>query len=263
MYKSAYQKLDKMSETLVSAQEDEQRKSKRKQEQAALVSRIGSRVPEAAEESIDRVMAGYIASMRQRAKEEGPKVEGGSVTGMAKPDNELSEGVTRPKNYGDVVYENTKLEDNEVDYRALAVGLKESADALGMDVEDLATIVSYETGGTFNPTKAGPTTKWGQHKGLIQFGEVQAKEYGVDWNNPYDSQLGPDGAIVRYFKDRGYKEGMGLLDAYSIVNAGSPGLYDRSDESAGGAPGTVKDKVTRQMSGHKAKARRLIEEYLM
>ncbi len=54
---------------------------------------------------------------------------------------------------------------------------------------------------------------------------------------------------------------MGLLDAYSIVNAGAPGLHNRSDEAAGGAPGTVKDKVDKQMAGHKAKARRLMEEF--
>lgn len=168
----------------------------------------------------------------------------------------------RPQTYGDVVYSQTKLEDNDVDYRTLAVGLKEAADELGMDVVDLATIVSYETGGTFNPTKGGPTTKWGKHRGLIQFGEPQAEEYGVSWDDPYGSQLGSDGAIVRYFRENGYKSGMGLLDAYSIVNAGAPGLYDRSDEAAGGAPGTVRDKVYKQMEGHRAKARRLVNEYL-
>lgn len=168
----------------------------------------------------------------------------------------------RPQTYGDVVYSQTKLEDNNVDYRTLAVGLKEAADELGMDVVDLATIVSYETAGTFNPTRSGPTTKWGKHRGLIQFGEPQVKEYGVNWDKPYESQLGSDGAIVRYFRDNGYESGMSLLDAYSIVNAGAPGLYDRSDEAAGGAPGTVRDKVDKQMEGHKAKAKRLVNEYL-
>lgn len=168
----------------------------------------------------------------------------------------------RPQTYGDVVYSQTKLEDNNVDYRTLAVGLKEAADELGMDVVDLATIVSYETAGTFNPTRGGPTTKWGKHRGLIQFGEPQVKEYGVNWDKPYESQLGSDGAIVRYFRDNGYESGMSLLDAYSIVNAGAPGLYDRSDEAAGGAPGTVRDKVDKQMEGHKAKAKRLVNEYL-
>lgn len=168
----------------------------------------------------------------------------------------------RPKSYDDVVYDKTYLEASDVDYQTVADGLKEAAEELGMDVVDLATIVSYETGGTFSPTKVGPTTKWGTHKGLIQFGEPQAEEYGIDWENPYSSQLGKDGAVVKYFKSKGFEPGMGIMDAYSIVNAGAPGRYDWSDEGAGGAEGTVRDKVNKQMSGHKAKARRLVEEYL-
>lgn len=134
----------------------------------------------------------------------------------------------------------------------------ESAGALQMDPLDLATIISYETAGTFDPTKAGPTTQWGQHKGLIQFGEPQAREYGVDWNNPLGSQLGANGAVVRYFQQNGWRPGMGLLDAYSIVNAGGPGRYNASDANNGGAPGTVRDKVTGQMDGHRAKAASLL-----
>jgi hypothetical protein len=77
-------------------------------------------------------------------------------------------------------------------------GIIQAARALGINPADLATIISYETGGTFDPTQAGPTTQWGQHRGLIQFGEPQAKANGVDWSNPVGSQLGPDGAIARY-----------------------------------------------------------------
>lgn len=141
---------------------------------------------------------------------------------------------------------------------ALAQGIYQSANALGMNPLDLATIVSYETGGTFDPTKAGPTTQWGQHKGLIQFGQPQAEKYGVDWNDPVGSQLGADGAVVRYFRDNGYQPGMGLLDAYSIVNAGAPGRYNASDANNGGAPGTVADKVNDQMAGHRRNAERLL-----
>ena len=183
------------------------------------------------------------------------------LNNLKKSVGDAPETSARPKTYDDVVYERTTLEDSNVDYKQVAKGLREAANTLGMNPIDLATIVSYETGGTFNPSKSGPTTKWGTHKGLIQFGEPQANQYGVDWNDPYGSQLGKEGAIVRYFKDRGYETGMGLLDAYSIVNAGAPGLYDRSDTAAGGAPGTVRDKVYKQMSGHKAKARRLMETY--
>ena len=140
----------------------------------------------------------------------------------------------------------------------LASGIISTANALGMDPVDLATIISYETAGTFDPTKAGPTTQWGQHRGLIQWGEPQAQQYGVDWSDPIGSQLGPDGAIVRYFENAGWQHGMGMLDAYSAVNAGRVGRYNASDANNGGAPGTVRDKVENQMSGHRAKAEALL-----
>ena len=137
-------------------------------------------------------------------------------------------------------------------------GILETANALGMDPLVLATIISYETAGTFDPAKAGPTTQWGQHRGLIQFGEPQAREYGVNWSDPIGSQLGPDGAIARYYRDNGWQPGMNMLDAYSIVNAGAPGRYNASDANNGGAPGTVADKVNGQMEGHRAKAMALL-----
>jgi hypothetical protein len=137
-------------------------------------------------------------------------------------------------------------------------GIQATAQSLGINPVDLATAISYETAGTFDPAKKGPTTKWGTHRGLIQFGEPQAAQYGVDWNNPVGSQLGPEGAVAKYLKATGVKPGMGLLDIYSAINAGGVGLYNRSDAAAGGAPGTVADKVRDQMDGHRAKAMALL-----
>jgi hypothetical protein len=137
---------------------------------------------------------------------------------------------------------------------------KETADALGMSIEDLLTIASYETGGTLNPRKKGPTTQWGQHEGLIQFGEPQRAKYGVDLSSDeaaMSSQLGKDGAIVRYMLDHGFEPGMSGLDAYSTINAGGPGRYSASDANNGGAPGDVMDKWERQMAGHRENARRM------
>jgi hypothetical protein len=140
----------------------------------------------------------------------------------------------------------------------LRTGIIATAQSLGMDPIDLATIISYETGGTFDPAQPGPTTQWGRHRGLIQFGEPQAREYGVNWSDPLGSQLGPDGAVARYFKDRGWRPGMSILDAYSIVNAGAPGRYGASDANNGGAPGTVADKVSGQFGPHREKAAALL-----
>lgn len=146
--------------------------------------------------------------------------------------------------------------DPNADYD-LATGIHQTATALGIDPVDLATVISYETGGTFDPTKRGPTTQWGQHRGLIQFGEPQAREYGVNWDDPVRSQLGPDGAVAKYLRATGVRPGMGIMDVYSAINAGGVGRYNRSDANNGGAPGTVADKVNNQMAGHRKNAERL------
>lgn len=142
----------------------------------------------------------------------------------------------------------------------IATGIIEAANELGVDPVDLATAISYETAGTFDPTKKGPTTQWGQHKGMIQFGEPQAAQYGVDWSDPVGSQLGSEGAVVKYLRGNGVTPGMGLLDIYSTINAGAPGLYHRSDANNGGAPGNVRDKVETQMDGHRQNALRLLQD---
>lgn len=140
-------------------------------------------------------------------------------------------------------------------------GIYETATELGVDPIDVAAIISYETAGTFDPRKKGPTTQWGQHEGLIQWGEPQAEEYGVNWDDPIRSQLGKDGAIVRYMRAAGVKPGMGIEDLYSAVNAGRVGRYNATDAHNGGAPGTVLDKVRDQFGGHYDKARSLFDGY--
>lgn len=119
-----------------------------------------------------------------------------------------------------------------------------------MNPVDLATAISYETGGTFDPWQPGPTTKWGQHRGLIQFGEPQRQQYGV-----YKGQSAADqmGSVENYLRDTGVKKGMGLLDIYSAINAGGVGRYGASDTAAGGAPGNVADKVA-GMAPHRVRA---------
>ncbi|RWO88901.1 hypothetical protein [Mesorhizobium sp.] len=138
---------------------------------------------------------------------------------------------------------------------SLSEAIKNEALRIGADPQDLATVMSYETGGTFDIWQAGPTTKWGQHRGLIQMGEPQRQKYG------YYKGMSVEDAVhasANYLVDSGFKPGMGLLDMYSTINAGAPGLYNRSDAAAGGAPGTVRDKVEQQMEAHKAKAASLL-----
>lgn len=137
----------------------------------------------------------------------------------------------------------------------IAKAFMTSAQRLGIDPVDLATVVSYETGGTFDPWQKGPTTQWGQHRGLIQFGEPQRKKYGVYEGQSIADQLVP---TEKYLTDAGVKPGMGLMDVYSAINAGSVGRNNASDANNGGAPGTVADKVNNQMGGHRKKAEQLL-----
>ncbi|PAP93986.1 hypothetical protein [Mesorhizobium wenxiniae] len=130
----------------------------------------------------------------------------------------------------------------------------DAAAQLGVSPLDLGTAVSYETAGTFDPLKKGPTTQWGQHQGLIQWGQPQAQKYlGGDFS-PESQAKG----MVGYLRDTGVKPGMGLLDIYSAINAGGVGKYNASDANNGGAPGTVRDKVEQQMAGHRKNAMGLL-----
>lgn len=138
----------------------------------------------------------------------------------------------------------------------LARAIAASAGRLGIDPVDLGTVISYETAGTFDPWKAGPTTQWGQHRGLIQWGEPQRAKYGVTPDMPVAAQLQ---AAEHYLTDAGVRPGMGLMDLYSAVNAGHVGRYNASDANNGGAPGTVRDKVENQMGGHREKAMALLQ----
>lgn len=135
--------------------------------------------------------------------------------------------------------------------------LIEGAKARGMDPIDVATAISYETGGTFDPMISGPTTQWGTHRGPIQFGEPQAEKYGIDFSSPeaaWRSSLDPtSGGVWKYLEDAGVQPGMGLPEIYSAINAGAVGRMGASDANNGGAPGTVADKVA-GMGPHREKA---------
>ncbi|HEY6020007.1 MAG TPA: hypothetical protein VIY48_08935, partial [Candidatus Paceibacterota bacterium] len=139
----------------------------------------------------------------------------------------------------------------------LAVAITQTAKNLGIDPVDLATAISYETGGKFSTSMMGGAG--GNYMGLIQFGPNERKQYGA---SPDQSPAEQMQAVERYLRDRGLKPGMGMLDLYSTINAGRPGLYNRSDAANGGAPGTVADKVNYQMADHRKAAQALLADYL-
>ncbi|MDT3382482.1 hypothetical protein RNI52_34470 [Labrys neptuniae] len=140
---------------------------------------------------------------------------------------------------------------SETLFDQLKRGAIDAARETGTDPGDILTVVSYETGGTFDPWKKGPTTQWGQHRGLIQWGEPQRKQYGITPDmSVYDQMVG----VGKYLRNSGVKPGDGLLPIYAAMNAGNATKIHASDANNGGAPGTVLDKVRDQMGGHKANA---------
>lgn len=103
--------------------------------------------------------------------------------------------------------------------------LNRGASELGVSARDLALAMSYETERTFDSAHKGKGLASGRF-GLIQAGPEEAKTYGFD---PGQSPADQVDSVVAYLKDRGLKPGMGLEDIYSTINAGAPGLLDRSD----------------------------------
>jgi hypothetical protein len=134
---------------------------------------------------------------------------------------------------------------------SLAEGIQQTAKDLGINARDVATAISYETGGTFDPWKKGPTTKWGQHRGLIQWGEPQRRKYGVTPDMSPGDQMQ---AVTRYLRDAGVRPGMGLPEIYSAINAGRVGRMSASDR-----PGfTVSRHVAEMRGPHGQNADRLL-----
>lgn len=128
----------------------------------------------------------------------------------------------------------------------IGVVIQKAATQLGISARDLATVISYETGGTFSTSIKNGSG----HVGLIQFGPTEQRVYGAAIGQALEDQMA---AVVRYLQDRGLKPGMNLLDLYSTINAGRPGLYNARDGAT-----TVYEKVTQQMAGHMKNADRVL-----
>lgn len=133
----------------------------------------------------------------------------------------------------------------------IKTSLRAGAEELGVDPVDLATAISYETGGTFNPGIKGG--KGGNYQGIIQFGANERAQFGVTGEESFAEQVPK---MVAFLKARGLKPGSGLLDIYSTINAGSPGLYDRSDR-----PGYTVSRHVEEMlaSRHRSTAMALLD----
>jgi LysM repeat protein len=92
-----------------------------------------------------------------------------------------------------------------------------AAKELGVKPEDLASVISQETMGTFNHQITGG--EGGNYKGLIQFGIPERKTYGYRDDMTFEEQiLGP---VVRFLKDRGVKPGHGVKEIYAAILTGN------------------------------------------
>lgn len=118
-----------------------------------------------------------------------------------------------------------------------------SAGRLGLTPVEWGGLMSYESG--LNPGRWGGAG--GRHVGLIQFGPSEQKQFGVTGRETFQEQLPKAEAFLL---SRGYEPGMGLVQAYSTVNAGSPGMLNARDAKNGGMPGTVAEKVANQFGPH-------------
>lgn len=118
-----------------------------------------------------------------------------------------------------------------------------SAGRMGLDPVQWGGLMSYESG--LDPSRWGGSG--GRHVGLIQFGPTEQRQFGVTGDETFQEQLPK---VEAFMLSRGYRPGMGLMQAYSTVNAGSPGHLDASDAGNGGMPGTVADKVNTQFGPH-------------
>jgi len=99
-----------------------------------------------------------------------------------------------------------------------------AANELGIKPEDLASVISQETMGTFNHQITGG--EGGNYKGLIQFGIPERKTYGYRDDMTFEEQmLGP---VVRYLKDRGVKPGHGVREIYAAILTGNVSTLQNS-----------------------------------
>lgn len=137
-------------------------------------------------------------------------------------------------------------ESARVNYTNVATSV---AAQFGLSPVDVAAVMSYETGGTFSPTIMGG--KGGNYMGLIQFGREERAKYGITKSSTPEQWTR---AITGFLKDRGFKKGMGVLDLYSTINAGTPGRYNASDGN-----GTVRSHVDTLLSKHRGNAKRWLK----
>jgi len=201
--------------------------------------KLGMAVGNAAAGALFGPIGSYAIGAVGRAMSMGPRAggaQGGGGGGIAAPAAEALDlsgygagggGAGRGKNGGADRFE----------LSSQGKALVAAAGRLGVSPLDLATIIGFETGGTYSPSQRGGAG--GNYMGLIQFGGPERRQYGANAGQSFEEQV--QGPVVRYFQDRFKGAGMStqganLEDLYTTVLAGNPRANRNSRDSFGTSP---------------------------
>ena len=119
-------------------------------------------------------------------------------------------------------------------------GINRVAAERGLNPRDLASVISYETGGTFNPNKWGG--KGGSYAGLIQMGPNERKQFGWQPGQSLDNQFN---AINGYLKARGGSN-TDLAGLYRTINGGNV----NASMNASDGNGTIAQHIAKIQNEH-------------
>jgi murein DD-endopeptidase MepM/ murein hydrolase activator NlpD len=108
-----------------------------------------------------------------------------------------------------------------------AAAMAGAAQRLGLPVDQFAALMSWESGGSFNPNVMGGDGN--DYQGLIQFSPDNQQRYGIRRNQSIAEQMP---AIERYLQDRGFQPGQhDIRHAYSAVLAGNAQSVTGTEET--------------------------------
>lgn len=137
---------------------------------------------------------------------------------------------------------------NNNPFASQRAAIEKGAKELGIDPRDYATAISYESAGTFDPWVKGPVTKWGQHRGTIQYGAPQRRKYGVHKGQSFEDQV--TRSNVQYLRDAGVKPGMTFAQIYAAINGGNVNKNLNTPDANTGR--TIADNISRAEKEHRA-----------
>ena len=114
----------------------------------------------------------------------------------------------------------------------MATAIRKVAKERGLDPNDLAGIMSFETGGTMDPRKWGGDG--GRYRGLIQWSPENRERYFAKYGGFEKATIAQQVEEAgRYLADRGVRRGDSLTSIYSAVLAGNANeaYWDRRDSN--------------------------------